>query len=159
MWNAQIKSPKFKASSAFIGLEKESFFFFFQFFAATGGRRKERERGEPPFLKLERKIQFFLHCPDFIKGPIPLCLWADRSEIWRKGLWLIDLHSEWWRLDLEIRTVVFQSKNRASILMRFLSGQFWSWTSIELNLWFDWADFWRKRSELIDLHSNGWDWI
>ena len=39
------------------GLEKESFyFFFFQFFCSHRGRRKERERGEPPFLKLKRKI-------------------------------------------------------------------------------------------------------
>ena len=58
------------------------FFFFFQFFTATGGRRKERDRGEPPFLKLERKIQFILHCPDFIKGPILLRLWVDRPKIW-----------------------------------------------------------------------------
>ena len=72
------------------------FFFFFQFFAATGGRRKEREMGEPPFLKLEKKIQFFLHYPDFIKGPTQLRLWVDRPKIWRKGSWLIDLHSERW---------------------------------------------------------------
>ena len=47
--------------------------------------------GEPPFLK--RKTQFFLHFLDFIKGTIPLCLWADQPEIWRRGSWLIDLQS------------------------------------------------------------------
>ena len=42
--------------------------------------------GEPPFLKLERKTQFFFHCPDFIEGSIPLRQWADRPEIWMRGL-------------------------------------------------------------------------
>ena len=78
----------------------------------------------------------------FIKGSILLRLWADQPEILRRGSWFIDLQSEWWRSDLEIRTAVFQSENRASVLMCFLCEQFWSWAPIKVNQWFDWADFW-----------------
>ena len=61
------------------------------FFSATGGRRKreykeKRERmGEPPFFEVREKNSVFLHYPDFIKGLIPLRLWADQPKIWWRG--------------------------------------------------------------------------
>ena len=36
-----------------------------------------------PGFKIENR-SFSFHCPDFIRGPIPLRLWCDLSEIWRR---------------------------------------------------------------------------
>ena len=36
-----------------------------------------------PGFKIENR-SFSLHCPDFIRGPIPLRQWCDLSEIWRR---------------------------------------------------------------------------
>ena len=117
---------------------------------------EKRVKGRTTIFEVKEKNLVFLHCPDFIKGPIPFRLWADRPEIWKRSSWLIDLQSKRWRLDLEFRTVVFQYENRASILVSFLSRQFWSWAPIKVNLWFDWAKFWWARLELIDIHSKWW---
>ena len=35
-----------------------------------------------PSFKIENR-SFSLHCPDFIRSPIPLCLWFDLSEIFQ----------------------------------------------------------------------------
>ena len=61
-------------------------------------REKEEKR---------EKRRFFSSCPDFIKGPIPLCPWSDRAEIWRRGSQLINLQFERWRSDLEFWKVIF----------------------------------------------------
>ena len=34
-------------------------------------------------FKIENR-SFSLHCPDFIRGPIPHCLWSDLSEIFQR---------------------------------------------------------------------------
>ena len=34
-------------------------------------------------FKIENR-SFSLHCPYFIRGPIPLCLWYDLSEIFQR---------------------------------------------------------------------------
>ena len=38
------------------------------------------------------KRKFFSSCPNFIKGPMPLCPWSDRAEILRRGLQLINFN-------------------------------------------------------------------
>ena len=59
-----------------------------------------------PGFKIENRC-FSLHCPDFIRGPIPLRLCCDLSEIWRIVSSLINLHYERWRLGFDFKTVVF----------------------------------------------------
>ena len=57
-------------------------------------RRKKTKRRE------EREEK--LICLDFINKPIPLHLWFDRVEIWRRGLKVKYLQFEQWRLDFEL---------------------------------------------------------
>ena len=59
-----------------------------------------------PGFKIENR-SFSLHCPDFIRGPIPLRLWFDLYEIWQRVSSLINIHYERWRLGFDFKTLVF----------------------------------------------------
>ena len=59
-----------------------------------------------PSFKIENR-SFSLHCPDFIRGPILLCLWSDLSEIFQRVSSLTNLHYERLRLKFDFKTVVF----------------------------------------------------
>ena len=59
-----------------------------------------------PSFKIENRI-FSLQSPYFIRGPIPLCLWSDLSEIFQRVSYLINIHYERWRLEFDFKTVVF----------------------------------------------------
>ena len=162
MWKAQIKSPYLRPLKPLYKRVRRRIhlLLFLPIFLQppeVEEKRVEgekREKGKTTIFEVREQNSIFLHYPDFIKGSILLRLWANRPEIWRRCSWLIDLQSERWRSNLEFRTVVFQSENRAFVLVIFLSEQFWSWTPIKVNMWFDWANFWWVRSKLIDLHSK-----
>ena len=124
----------------------------------TFGRQERRERATVFSEKEEKreKCKFFSSCTDFIKGLIPLRLWSDQAEIWRRVSWLIYLQSERWRSDLEFRKVIRKKEEKREKRRFFSSCPDFIKCPIPLRPWSDRVEIWRRGSWLMYLQYERW---
>ena len=125
----------------------------------TFGRQERREKRATVFREKEEKREkrrFFSSCPYFIKGLIPLHLWSDRAEIWRRVSWLIYLQSERWRSDSEFWKVIRKKEEKREKCRFFSSCPNFIRCPIPLRPWFDWVEIWRRGLWLMYLQYEQW---